>query len=454
MQQSLSAWIARLGAPGFRKVYRYDRALRRKLTPSGWLLAGLAVATMVFGFNTREALVYQLFGLCVGLLAVAALAASRPRLKARAARRLPRVATAGVAFDYTITVSHDGARDADSLVVEDLLALPPADMRGFAAFKVGADRGRNFFDRLVGYPRWVAYMRRLIGARIDAVPLEALPAKAAREVRMRCLPLRRGEMRFEAVRIARTEPLGLMKAHVRLALAESLVVMPRTYPVAPLNLPGSRQLQPGGVAFAGRIGDAEEFVSLRDYRAGDTPRRIHWKAWARTGRPVVKEYQDEFFVRHALVLDTFDAPSGDCFEAAVQLAASLVMAPRSSESLLDLMFVERRAYTLTQGRGLGAASELLRVLAAVSESRDGSFAALAEAVALGASRVSGAICVLLAWDEPRRAMVARLRGRGVPVRVWVVSEGAEALPHGPMASDPANFRVVDPRNIGAELLRP
>jgi hypothetical protein len=42
MQQAMSAWIARVGAPGFRKVYRIDRALRRKLTPAGWLVAALA----------------------------------------------------------------------------------------------------------------------------------------------------------------------------------------------------------------------------------------------------------------------------------------------------------------------------------------------------------------------------------------------------------------------------
>jgi hypothetical protein len=209
------------------------------------------------------------------------------------------------------------------------------------------------------------------------------------------------------------------------------------------------------VAFAGHIGDAEEFVSLRDYRSGDTPRRIHWKAWARTGKPVVKEYQDEFFVRHALLLDTF--PEGDtaAFEAAVSLAASLVMAPRSNESLLDLMFVEGRAYTVTQGRGLGAPTDLLRVLATVTPSR-GSFATLAEAALLNAARISGGICVLLDWDEPRRKLVAGLRARGIPLRVWIVREDGVSAPldPGPMASDPANLRAVNPANLAAELARP
>jgi uncharacterized protein (DUF58 family) len=259
---------------------------------------------------------------------------------------------------------------------------------------------------------------------------------------------------FRGVRIDRVEPLGLLKAHAAAALPGTLVVMPRTHPVAPLTLPGARRLQPGGVAFAGRVGEAEEFVSLRDYRTGDTPRRIHWKAWARTGRLVVKEYQDEFFVRHALVLDTFGDGDSERFEAAVSIAASHVLQPRSQDSLLDLVFVEGRAYTLTQGRGLGAPAELLRVLATVGESQTGGFDALAEAVNLGAGRLSGAICVLLAWDEPRRRLVAGLRARGIALRVWVVSDLETPPDPGPMASDLANFRVVRPGRIAAELARP
>jgi uncharacterized protein (DUF58 family) len=454
MGEKLSAWIAHAGAPAFRRIYRFDRALRRRLTPAGWVVAGLLVFTMIFGFNTREALIYQLFGLTVALFLVAMVAAFRLPLVPRVRRKLPEVATAGVAFDYTLAIASGAARAYDTLSVEDLLALPATDARAFARYKVSADRSRNAFDRLVGYPRWVSFMRERIGATIDAVALEALAPGAEREVPMRCLPLRRGVLAFESVRIARPEPLGLMKAHVSRALPATLLVMPRTYPVAPLDLPGSRRLQPGGVAFAGRVGEAEEFVSLRDYRHGDTPRRIHWKAWARTGRPVVKEYQDEFFVRHALVLDTFGDGDSERFEAAVSIAASHVMQPRSNDALLDLMFVAGEAYTLTQGRGLGAPAELLRVLATVADSRGAGFETLAESVLTSAHRLSGSICVLLAWDEPRKRMVAALRARGVPVRVWLVAhEGASPEP-GPMATDPRNFRVVVPARIAQELSQP
>jgi hypothetical protein len=138
----------------------------------------------------------------------------------------------------------------------------------------------------------------------------------------------------------------------------------------------------------------------------------------------------------------------------VSVAASLVVAPRSSESLLDLVFVEGRAYTFTQGRGLGTGADLIRVLAAVSPSPADKFSTLAEAVVLGAARISGAIVVLLAWDEARRALVSSLRARNIPLRVWIVTTESTPLDPGPMASDPRNFRVVHPDTLAAELARP
>jgi uncharacterized protein (DUF58 family) len=474
---SLSERVARFGAPAFRRLWRFDRVLRGKLTPAGWLVATLAGVSAVFGINTREAMLYQLFGLTVGLLAVAWAASRRLPLQGQAERRLPRWATAGAPFDYALTLRLEGRAAHAALGVEDLLvpgvspitagtaAAAAAELaRGFAQYKTQADRGRNVFDRLVGYPRWVAYMRLRIGAQVvpRELPAGAAAAAGTREVtlKMRCLPLRRGVLHFDAVRLAQTEPLGLMRAHAWVRRKETLLVLPRTHPVAAPLLAGSRRLQPGGVALAGHIGEAEEFIGLREYRPGDTPRRIHWKAWARTGEPVVKEHQDEFFVRHALVLDTFGPADGEVdeetFEAAISLAASLVVMPRSSESLLDLMFVERRAYTMTQGRGVGAASELLRVLAALTPSPGAPFAPLAEAVALHAGRISSAICVLLAWDEARRRLVAGLRARGLPVRVWVVrsAEALDMLEPGPMATDPANLRAVMAHSLAQELLRP
>jgi len=440
----------------FAWVYRADRALRAKLTPPGWIALALLVACAAFGLNTKTALIHELFGLLFALLLVAAIASLRFRPRIEATRRLPDFATVGESFEYPLRLRSRDTHDVGAVDVQEALAVKLPTMREFLDFRPRDDAPRNRFDRFVGYLRWSSLARRKSGARFEWTGPAELRAGGESTVRIKCHPFRRGIIEFEGVRLGQAEPLGLMRRLMRLNLAENLLVLPRTWRVAPPTLPGTRRLQSGGVAFAGRVGDAEEFVGLREYRAGDTPRRIHWKAWARTGKPVIKEYQDEFFVRHALILDTFTGDDTRGFETAVSIAASHVIAPRSGEALLDLMFVERQAYTLTLGRGVGSVDELLRVLAIVEPAQERDFPQLAEAVALHATRLSGAIVVMLRWDEPRRKLVAGLLARGVPVQVWVVRpDGAlGALDPGPMAVAAKRFRVVSPSTAQAELAIP
>jgi uncharacterized protein (DUF58 family) len=181
--------------------------------------------------------------------------------------------------------------------------------------------------------------------------------------------------------------------------------------------------QQGGVALASNVGQSDEFIALRDYRQGDPLRHIHWRSWARAGKPVVKEFEDEFFVRHALVLDTFTGHAhSEAFEEATSIAASFACTIQTQESLLDLLFVGADSYCFTAGRGIAHGEQLLEVLASVRPSRDRSFQTLERLVLSHISKVSGCIFVLLDWDEPRRAFVRKVQAMGIPSLVLVVAE--------------------------------
>jgi uncharacterized protein (DUF58 family) len=286
-------------------------------------------------------------------------------------------------------------------------------------------------------------------------PVPDLPPGGRVEVRMELRPLRRGPLRFERVAVARTDPFGLVRSFVRVPAAHTLLILPRRYPVPVLSLPGSLKFQHGGVAQASSVGQSDEFYSLRDYRRGDPLRHIHWRSWARTGRPVVKEHVDEFYTRHALVLDTFaPAEAWDVFEEAVSVAASFAWAVRTQESLLDLLFVGTQSYCFSAGRGLAHTQQMLEILASVQPTLDRSFQVLADSVRDHARVVSGVICVLVAWDEARQTLVRNLRESGLPIRVLVVVGATESmdLDPGPLRADPVSFRVV---RVGAaeEALR-
>jgi uncharacterized protein (DUF58 family) len=430
----------------FVRVYRISHWTRRRFTPAGMAMMYLLVAATVFGVDTRRTAAYQLFALAVALLAIASLGVLRFRPRLGLERRLPQYATVGEPCSYRHLVSNRGARRLSRLRLRDELADNFPDAETFRRARGAGDPDVNWVDRRIGFPRWLELVRRRRGADMEEAALPDLAPGRSIEIKVTVTPVRRGVLRFERCRVLRSDPLGLVNASTSTDLPGELVVLPRCHPVPPLAMPGARRLQRGGVALSHNVGDSQEFIQLRDYRPGDPLRHIHWPSLAKAGKPVVKEFQDEYFTRYALVLDTFgDAVSDEAFEAAVSVTASFVAGLQVRDALLDLVFVEDRAYRLTVGRGLGRTTDLLRELAAVAPCHGHRFEVLAAQVLAHAQSLSGCILVLLSLDEERRALVARLRAAGVRQLVLVMDPAATAPEAGVV------LHPVDPRDVGASL---
>jgi uncharacterized protein (DUF58 family) len=414
--------MRRLLFRAFRGTWVVQHWLSRRFTRAGSLALGGVLAAAVVGLDTNRTLAYQAFAFLIALLAAALLASLTFRARLGVRRAMPRFGTAGEPLRYRVTVRNDGRSVQDGLTLLEDTEDPRPSFGEFLAAREPGEERRNWFDRTVGYPRWMWLIERRRGARFTEAPVPTMQPGDEVEVRAEAFPLRRGRLRLVGVTVARPDPFGLFRAFVRVRASQSVLVLPRRYPVPELDLPGTRRYQQGGVALAASVGDSEEFASLRDYRPGDPLRRIHWRSWARAGKPIVKEYQDEFFVRHALVLDTFGRPDlPEVFEEAVSVAASFAVAIPSQDSLLDLMFVGPEAYCFTAGRGLAHADRMLEILAGVEPCLGKPFAALRGAVLDRHAELSGAIVVLLDWDAERRAFVEALRGAGVPTLTLVIT---------------------------------
>ena len=409
--------------------------ITRRFTSAGFLALGALVIAGALGIDTNQTLAYQIFAFLGALLAAAMLATALLRPKFQVARSLPRMITAGQAFDYRVLVKNLGARPADGLaLLEDLSDPRPLFAEFRSALKFPSYRG------------WWRLARRNQIAHIGETVLPALAPRAEAEVRVRGLAYRRGTLRLEGSTIARADPLGLFRRLARIGLPDKLVVLPRRYGLPRLTLPGARRYQHGGVTLASSVGESEEFMSLRDYRPGDPLQRIHWKSYARSGKPVVKEYQDEFFERHALVLDTFTDRDDPVFEEAVSIAASFACALDTQESLLDLMFVGTESYCYTAGRGQMQPASLVEILAGVRAAPERAFRRLHDAVLARRAALSGCILVLLAWDEARQALARALQQGGLPLVVLVVSERE-------IEAAPAWLHVLIPGKIEEGLSR-
>ena len=402
----------------WRFAYRAMRAvtfaqywIQRRFSRAGVFVLGATVLAAALGADTNQTVAYQIFTLLASLLLVAFVAGIFRRPAAITERALPRVVTAGEAFSYSVRIRNRGNRTLEGLSYLEGLADPRPSFEEF--------RSRLKFPTYRGF--WRLTRERQI-AEIDETPVPKLAPHGDITVKVQGRAWRRGLLHFETAVAAGHEALGLFRGLAASAQPQNLISLPRRYALPAIAFPGTRKYQPGGVSLAISLGDSEEFVGLRDYRPGDPLQRVHWKSFARTGSPVVKEYQDEFFARQALVLDTFGGPEALAdFEEAVSLAASFAYTVDTQESLLDLLFVGDKAYCYTAGRGQVQTAALLQVLAGVKLAPGSRIPALHDAVMARSGGASGCTLIFIAWDEARRALADAVRAQGLPLLAILVS---------------------------------
>src|ERR1700726_2204969 len=140
---------------------------------------------------------------------------------------------------------------------------------------------------------------------------------------------RRGAYRQDAFRIVTRFPFGFLQKSRRVELRTEALVYPSVEPSTEFLeiLPGLQ-----GVLESLAKGRGQDLYGLRDYVPTDSARHVHWKASARLGSLMVREFTREDDTRVLLVLDphTFASapgataqPAAERFERAVTLCASV-----------------------------------------------------------------------------------------------------------------------------------
>ncbi len=430
----------------YRLLFKCKGYLSRRFTRVGLFLLILLVFAAIFGADTNLSMVFQVFTFVAFLLLMAFLLSLRMKIGFEVQRKLPRFATANMPFEYSITIQNPLNQPCDDLYIVDEFDSSKITYDEFsevqlpAKLRAIADGRKKTHKR-----RWSHLVAHKQGAIREPKKHFALQPKEIKEVRLEMSPLRRGRIRLAGITVARSDPLGICYARQFRRLPQSLLVLPKRYLLPPIHMPGGRKYHSGGMALTTSVGESEEFVSLREYRPGDPLRKFHWKSWAKIGKPIVKEYQEEFFVRHVLILDTFVGQDHtEAFEEAISLAASFACTIQTQESLLDLIFVGLEVYCFTSGRGLGHTDKILEVLADVQPCDHKTFDAIFPTVMSRAEFCSGCICIFVNWDEQRQKLVQLLRHLDVPVFVLVVlaSDDTATPDPGPMNDVADNFHVL------------
>ncbi|MBN8921738.1 MAG: hypothetical protein BGP10_15250 [Rhodanobacter sp. 68-29] len=112
----------------------------------------------------------------------------------------------------------------------------------------------------------------------------AFALQGTAELRLRLATSRRGWQPLPRIKLWSTWPLGLFRAWSWLHPQQSVLVWPRP------ETAGPPPVLPGDARERLRPQAGEELAALRDYRRGDAPRHIAWKASARHHDLLVKDF--------------------------------------------------------------------------------------------------------------------------------------------------------------------
>ena len=113
-----------------------------------------------------------------------------------------------------------------------------------------------------------------------------IPPRSTHALELSLPAPKRGLIRIERMQLATTYPFGLFKAWTWVHLPIEIIVYPRPQGSLPMPAAGGRQTGTHPRAGAG----TEEWLGLRPFRDGDSPRQVAWKAYARGAPLLVKEY--------------------------------------------------------------------------------------------------------------------------------------------------------------------
>lgn len=239
--------------------------------------------------------------------------------------------------------------------------------------------------------------------------------------------LRRGCIEFNKLRVETRFPFGFVTKYVEIEQPREVIAFPALGRLLTDVKSTSRSLDGPGGAQARSMGD-EEYYGVREYRAGDNPRRIHWRRSARTGQLMVREMARSSERQLWCVVDTRvnsdDHKTADALEAAISCAATVICDGLESGVKVGLICNGRPLLILPPGGGRAHRPRLLRELAERGENTDDPLAPHLEKVGWPA-RWRGRCMLFAAVDsnDLRRAANSLRRMLG-PTGVYVAGSPA------------------------------
>ncbi len=162
-------------------------------------------------------------------------------------------------------------------------------------------------EHLGGATAWVGTVRP--GERVTVTTMRGAP--------------RRGETHTGWAQLGSAAPFGVAERRARRPADATTLVLPRTEPLGPLPFVETTSSRETATHTEPRRGQGREYLSVREYRAGDPMRHVHWGLTARHGELMVREFEQEHTPRLAIWVDT-ESDDVEALDRCCTVAASIV----------------------------------------------------------------------------------------------------------------------------------
>jgi uncharacterized protein (DUF58 family) len=292
----------------------------------------------------------------------------------------------------------------------------------------------------------------------EVMPLRVPPGAPVGLVR-RASPSRLGEHSWPSMRTRMAGRLGLAWWPKELACGRQVRVLPDLFcgenEVKGLAASGAKAGPQGGAG--------AEVMRLRDYRAGDPPRVLDWKATARTGRLISRDFAQDQRLQIVIAVDAgrasaLRAGSLDRFGHYVNIAARLAQHAVARDDLVGLVvYADRPLAALAPARGTQAVVRLRAVLAAARVERTESNPLFAAARVRALVRHRSIIVMLTDVDDATAASqlvqaVGLLSPKHLTFVAGLSSAAVEAMSQAPATHwlDPYRALAAQEYRIGLE----
>ena len=269
-----------------------SRSLRLKMTPFGMFVAGVCMISGLAGLNIFSSELYRIFTLSFSFLIISYIFRKKPVNGITVKVFFDKQYIAKERSNFGVRIYNDNPFDLHGLELIPVVEALIPDKNDFLEIKEPGEEKRNIWDRNVYYFRWQWHQFRKHKAEFKPVKIDLIRKNSFIDISYPVFPVSRGKIRFEGFYVLNRSIGGLFYSSSYYGSADNIIILPKKIPeiqrMRDLVLLENELAVRGRISFSQKhkVGD---FIGLRDYVPGDPTRNIHWKTWAKTGKPAVIE---------------------------------------------------------------------------------------------------------------------------------------------------------------------